>query len=140
MQALLANQQSNLEAQRLAEQSRQFGAQQGLAGMAQANQSAQTLGNLGSSQQQAQQALYGQQQATAAQTQALQQQYYDQQYQDFLRQQQYPMEQLRQYSGLLQGVPVTPNTTTTTSAPGPSLGAQLMGTGLTALSAYNMAK
>ena len=140
MQALLANQQSNLEAQRLAEQSGQFGASLGLQGLQQANQSAQTLGNLGTSQQQAQQAMYGQQQATAAQTQALQQQYYDQQYQDFLRQQQYPMEQLRQYSGLLQGVPTGTNQTQTISAPGPSLGAQLMGTGLTALSAYNMAK
>jgi hypothetical protein len=140
MQALLANQQSDLEAQRLAEQSGQFGATLGLQGLQQANQSAQTLGNLGGAQQQAQQAMYGQQQATAAQTQALQQQLYDQQYQDFLRQQQYPMEQLRQYSGLLQGVPTGTNQTQTISAPGPSLGAQLMGTGLTALSAYNMAK
>lgn len=139
-QAALANQQSDLEAQRLAEQSGQFGATLGLQGLQQANQSAQTLGNLGGAQQQAQQAMYGQQQATAAQTQALQQQLYDQQYQDYLRQQQYPMEQLRQYSGLLQGVPTGTNQTQTISAPGPSLGAQLMGTGLTALSAYNMAK
>jgi hypothetical protein len=74
------------------------------------------------------------------QAQALQQQQYDQQYQDFARQRDYQLEMARQYSGLLQGVPVTPNTTTTSSAPGPSLGAQIMGTGLTALSAYNMAK
>jgi hypothetical protein len=139
-QAALANQQSNLEAQRLAEQSGQFGATLGLQGLQQANQSAQTLGNLGGAQQQAQQAMYGQQQATAAQTQALQQQLLDTAYQDYIRQQEYPMTQLQQYSSLLHGVPVTPNTTTTTSAPGPSLGAQLMGTGLTALSAYNMAK
>ena len=139
-QAALANQQSNLEAQRLAEQSGQFGATLGLQGLQQANQSAQTLGNLGSSQQQAQQALYGQQQQTAAQQQALQQQLLDTAYQDYMRQQNYPMEQLQQYSSLLHGVPVAANTTSTISAPGPSLGAQLMGTGLTALSAYNMAK
>ena len=133
LQAALANQAAT-------EQSRQFGATQGLAALAQANQSAQTLGNLGSAQQQAQQAMYGQQQATAAQTQALQQQKYDQDYQDFARQRDYQLEMARQYSGLLQGVPVANNTTTTSSAPGPSLGAQIMGTGLTALSAYNMAK
>jgi hypothetical protein len=46
--ALQSNQQSDLERQRMAEQSRQFGAQQGLAGLAQANQSAQTLANIGS--------------------------------------------------------------------------------------------
>jgi len=140
MQALLANQQTNLEAQRLAEQSRQFGSQQGLAGLAQANQSAQTLGNLGSAQQQAQQALNQQQQSVAAQEQALKQQYLDTSYQDYLRELNYPAEQMKLYSSLLQGVPMGPNQTQTISAPGPSLGAQLMGTGLTALSAYNMAK
>ena len=139
-QAALANQQQNLAAQTASEQSRQFGSNLGLQGLQQANQAAATLGTLGSQQQQAQQAMYGQQQATAAQTQALQQQQLDQQYQDFLRQQQYPMQQLQNYSSLLHGVPVAANTTQTTTAPGPSIGAQLMGTGLTALGAYNLAK
>jgi hypothetical protein len=57
-------------------------------------------------------------------------------YQDFLRQMNYPMEQLQQYSSLLRGVPVTPNTTSTTYAPGPGLGQQLMGAGLGALGMY----
>ena len=122
------------------EQSRQFGANLGLQGYAQANQAAQTLGNLGATQQQTQQSMLAQQQGAAAQQQALQQQYLDQQYQDFINQRDYPLQQLQQYSSLLRGVPVQPNTTTTVSAPAPSLGAQLMGTGLTALSAYNMAK
>lgn len=134
--ALQSNQQANLEQQKLAEQSRQFGAQQGLAGLAQANQSAQTLGNLGSAQQQAQQAMYGQQQATAAQQQALQQETMSQQYQDFLNQRDYYNQQLQQYSSLLHGVPVTPNTTSTQSVPNPGLAQQIMGTGLGAASIY----
>ena len=47
------------------------------------------------------------------QQQALNQQRMDMAYQDFLRQMNYPMEQLQQYSSLLRGVPVTPNTTST---------------------------
>lgn len=139
LRALLANQQQNLEAQRLAEQSRQFGAQQGLAGLAQAGQMGQTLTNIGSAQQQAQQALFNQQQQTAAQDQALQQQKLDLAYQDFLRQQNYPLEMLQQYSSLLRGVPIQPSTTTSVSAPSPSLASQLVSGGLGAASIYNMA-
>lgn len=139
-QAALANQQAQMEAQRMAEQSRQFGATQGLAGLAQAGQMAQTLGNLGQYQQQADLSRIGLQQSTAAQEQALQQQSLDLAYQDFLRQRDYPMEQLQQYSSLLRGVPVTPSSTTTTYAPAPSLGAQLAGAGLGALGLYQNLK
>lgn len=137
--ALQSNQQADLERQRMAEQSRQFGSQQGLAGLAQANQSAQTLANIGSAQSQADQARFGLQQSTAAQNQALQQQYLDTAYQDFLRQQGYPMEQLQQYSSLLRGVPVEPNVSKTAYAPNASLGSQLMGGGLAAAGIYNTA-
>lgn len=136
MQAALANQQYNLEAQRAAEQSRQFGAQQGLAGLQQAGQMGQTLANIGTTQQQADLQRLGYQGQTAAQKQALQQQYLDTAYQDFLRQQNYPLEMLQQYSGLLHGVPVQPSTTTTMSAPAPSVASQLLGTGLGALGMY----
>jgi hypothetical protein len=137
--ALQSNQQSDLERQRMAEQSRQFGSQQGLAGLAQANQSAQTLANIGSAQQNADQARLGMQQGTAAQQQALNQQYLDTAYQDFVRQRDYPMEQMQQYSSLLRGVPVTPNSTTTSYAPTPSIGTQLLGGGLGAAALYNTA-
>ena len=135
--ALQANQQAALDAQRMSEQSRQFGSQQGLAGLAQAGQMGQTLTNIGSAQSQADQARLSQQTSTAAQQQALNQQYLDMNYQDFLRQRDYPMEQLQQYSSLLRGVPVTPSTTTTTYAPNASLGSQLMGAGLSAAGIYN---
>ena len=137
MRALLANQQASLESQRAAEQSRQFGAQQGLANLAQANQSAQTLANIGSASSQADLARYGLQTSTAAQQQALQQQRLDMAYQDFLRQQNYPMEQLQQYSSLLRGVPISPNSTTSTYAQQPGVGQQLLGGGLAAAGIYN---
>ena len=140
LQAQMANQQYGLEAQRLGEQSRQFGSQQGLAGLAQAGQMAQTLGNLGQYQSQADLSRLSAQQSSAAQQQALNQQALDIAYQDFLRQRDYPMEQLQQYSSLLRGVPVTPSSTQTTYAPSPSLGAQLAGAGLSAASLYNMYK
>lgn len=136
MRAALANQQQNLEAQRMREQSRQFGSTQGLAALAQAGQMGQTLSNIGQARSQADQARFGLQTQTAAQQQALNQQRMDMAYQDFLRQMNYPMEQLQQYSSLLRGVPVTPNTTSTTYAPGPGLGQQLMGAGLGALGMY----
>jgi hypothetical protein len=139
MRAALANQQAGLDVQRMGEQSRQFGSQQGLAGLAQANQAGQTLANIGSAQSQADQARFGLQTSTAAQQQALNQQYLDTDYQEFLRQRDYPMEQLQQYSSLLRGVPVTPNSTATTYAPNASIGSQLLGGGLAAAGIYNTA-
>ena len=136
LQALLANQQYGLEAQRLGEQSRQFSSQQGLAGLAQAGQMGQTLGNLGQMQSQTDLARLNQQQQVAAQDQELQQRYLDTAYQDFIRQRDYPLEMLQQYSSMLRGVPVAPSSTQTTYAPSPSLASQIMGTGLGALGMY----
>jgi len=138
LQALQANQQADLERQRMAEQSRQFGAQQRLAGLGQAGQMGQTLTNIGSARSQADLARFGQQTQTAAQQQALQQQFLDMAYQDFMRQRDYPMEQLQQYSSLLRGVPVTPTSTTTAYAQAPGIGQQLLGGGLGAYSTYKM--
>ncbi len=134
-----ANQQADLDRQRMAEQSRQFGSQQGLAGLAQAGQMGQTLANIGSAQSQSDQARFGQQTSTAAQQQVLNQQRLDQQYQDFLRQRDYPMEQMQQYSSLLRGVPVGLSSTSTTYAPTASLGSQLVSGGLGAAALYNTA-
>lgn len=140
LQALMANQQYGLEAQRLGEQSRQFGAQQGLAGLAQANQSAQTLGNLGQLQQQTDLQRLQAQQAAAGQPQALEQQYLDQMYADFLRQRDYPMEQLGYFSNILRGLPVGLASTQTTYGQSPTAFQQLAGAGLGGLSLYNMGR
>jgi hypothetical protein len=139
LQAALANQSSNLDAQRLAEQSRQFGSQQGLAANAQALEAGRTLGNLGLTQQQADQQRLGLQTASADQYQQERQRQYDMAYADFLRQRDYPMEQLGYYSNLLRGVPVGLNTTGTTYAPPPSMLAQVGGAGLGAASLARLA-
>lgn len=57
-------------------------------------------------------------------------------YQDFLRQQAFPREQLALYSNILQGVPVQPGTTSATYGMQPSYGQQLLGGGLGALGMY----
>lgn len=134
LQAALANQQQAMEAQRLSEASRQFGSNLGLQGLAQALQSAQTLGTLGTQQQQTDLARIQAQAAAGAEQQALQQKYLDTQYADFLRQRDYPMEQLSYYNSLIRGLPMTMGSTQTTYAPPPSLLSQVGGLGLGALS------
>jgi hypothetical protein len=136
----MANQQTNLEAQRLAEQSRQFGGTLGMQGYGQMLESGRTLGNLGLTQQQADMQRLQAQSSVAGQQQQLSQQQMDMAYADFLRQRDYPMEQLGYYSNLLRGVPVQLGSTATTYAQPPSMGAQVSGLGLGALGMYNMAQ
>lgn len=140
LQALMANQQADLEAQKMAEQSRQFGGSLGLQGLAQANQSAQTLTNIGQAQQQTDLQRLQAQSSVGAQQQALEQQYMDTAYADFLRQRDYPMEQLSYYSNMLRGLPVGLGSTATTYAAPPSMASQIGGLGLGAASLYNLAK
>jgi hypothetical protein len=136
MQAMLANQQAALEAQRLAEQSNQFGAQNQLAAFGQTGQMAQTLGNLGQYQQQGDLQRLGAQNTAAGQAQAMEQQRLDQFYADFLRQRDYPIEQLGYMSNLLRGLPIGLNTTNITYGQTPSMASQVLGTGLGALGMY----
>ena len=130
----MANQQQNLEAQRLSEASRQFGSNLGLQGAQAYGQIGQTYANVGTAQQQADLQRYNAQNAIGAQQQAQQQQGIDIKRDDFLRQQNYPMEQLGIQSNILRGLPNAVNTTQTTSAPGANPFAQAAGAGLSALS------
>lgn len=114
LQAMQGNQQAALEAQRLGEQSRQFGSSQGLAGLAQAGQMAQTLGNLGQYQQQSDIQRLNMQNQAAGMPQALEQQRLDQSYADFLRQRDYPQETLGFYSNIIRGLPAGSQTTNLT--------------------------
>lgn len=134
LQAALANQQMGLEAQRLGEQSRQFGSQQRLAGLAQAGQMGQTLGNLGQYQQQADLQRLQAQAAAAQEPRGLEQQRLDQDYADFLRQRDFPMEQVGYLNNILRGLPVGLSTTNTTYATPPSFASQALGAGLGGLS------
>ena len=138
LQAAQSNQQAMLEAQRMAEQSRQFGGSLGLQGLQQAGQAAATLGQLGATQQQSDIARLQAQAAAAGQTRSLEQQRLDMQYADFLRQRDFPMEQLGYFSNLLRGLPVGLGSTQTTYAQPPSMAAQVGGLGLGGLSLYNL--
>lgn len=130
LEAALANQKTDLEKQRLSEESRQFGADLGLKGYEAAGNMAQTLSNIGSAQQQADAQRLALQQSTAAQTQAFNQQQRDLDYQDFLYMRDDPYRRLQQYTNTLSAVPQATNTTSTSSAPSPGIGQQLMGAGL----------
>jgi hypothetical protein len=140
MQALLANQDANLKAQQLTEQSRQFGGTLGLQGLQQANQAAATLGNLGTARTADDIQRFNAQNAVGKQQQDLQQAILDQQYGDFLRQRDYATEQLGNYSSLIRGLPLTMGSTETAYAAPPSTLSQVGGLGLGALGMYNMGR
>lgn len=140
MQSQLANQQALMDVQRLYEQSRQFGGTLGMQGAQTALQAGQTLGQLGSAQQAADLQRIQAQAAAGAEQQGLEQQRLDLAYADFLRQRDYPMEQLGYYSNLLRGIPVQLGSTATTYAQPPSLASQAGGLGLAGLGLYNLAR
>jgi hypothetical protein len=112
----------------------------GLQGAQQATQAGATLGQLGSAQQEADLRRFQAQSAVGEQQRAIEQQKLDTAYADFLRQRDYPMEQLGQYSALLRGLPMQMGSTQTTYAPPPSIASQIGGLGLAGLGAYNLAK
>jgi hypothetical protein len=165
MQAQLANQQYGMTAQQLAEQSRQFGAGQGLTAaqlQAQFGQSAQQLGEqsrqygAGLGLQGLQAALTGagqlgslgnqqfsqgmdanlRQQQFGTQQQQQVQSILGNQYQDFLNQQRAPYQQLEFMSNLLRGTPSGSTQQLYTAAP--STAAQLLGAGTALGGAYLM--
>jgi len=117
-----------------AQAQQQFGANLGLQGMQLAGQNAQTLGQLGTQQQTADLSRLQAQGQVGATQQARTQAGLTEQYQDFLKQQEYPYAQLAFYNSMIRGLsPVMP-TTTSTYAPAPSGAAQLAGLGLGAYS------
>lgn len=59
-------------------------------------------------------------------------------YQDFQNQRDWPSKQLQLYSQLLNGTPVTPSTTTSTTTPAPSFLSQLAGLGLSGAGVYDL--
>ena len=71
------------------------------------------------------------------QRQGMMQRAYDLAYEDFLKQREYPYEQLERYSGMLQGLPVQPSWTKQMYSPRPDPTAQLFQTGL---GAYGMGR
>ena len=128
-------QQRALQAQQATEASRQYGAGLGLQGLQSQLQAAQMLGTLGGMQFGQQKDIINALQATGAQRQALNQQKLTQDYEDFLRQKQYPYQQLAYATEMVKGVPQ--QTTQSVYGAPASLQAQLGG-GL--MSAYALNK
>ena len=116
------------------------GAQVGLQGAQQGAQAGATLADIGQAQQQANLQRLTAQEAVGQQQQARQQSLMDLAYADFLRQRDYPMEQLGYYSNLTRGMAPQLGSTATTYAQPPSLASQIGGLGLGALGLYNLAK
>lgn len=139
-QAQLANQQALMEVQRMAEQSRQFGSDLGMRGISAALQGAQTMGGLGEAQQKSQMDILAAQERAGAQQRALEQAQLDQQYQDFMTQQQHPYKQLGFMSDILRGSANLAGTGgKTVYEAAPSTASTVAGTGLSLAALYNMA-
>jgi hypothetical protein len=115
------------------------GVSAGLQGAQQATQAGATLGQLGTAEQAADLQRLTAQSAIGEQQRALEQQKLDTAYADFLRQRDYPMEQLGYFSNILRGVPVQLGSTQTTYAQPPSIASQVGGLGLAGLSIGKMA-
>ena len=61
---------------------------------------------------------------------------YDQQYEDFLAQREFPYQQLERYSAILQGMPAQPSFSERRFTPSANPTAQLLQTGLGAYGAF----
>jgi hypothetical protein len=127
-----------------AQQAQQFGAGLGLQGLqgqlqgyGQAGQAAGTLGQLGQTQYGQQMGINQAQQQVGAIQQAQAQQGLDTAYQDFLKQKNYPYQQLAFMSDMTRGIPLSQTSQAMYSAP-PSAVSQLGGLGMSALGIYGM--
>lgn len=120
-----------------AQQAQQFGTTAGLQGYGQALQGAGTLGQLGQTQFQQQQAINQGLQNVGAIQQAQAQQGLDLAYQDFLKQRNYPYQQLAFMSDMTRGIPLSQAAQQVYTAP-PSAASQLGGLGMSALGIYGM--
>ena len=125
-----------------AQQAQQFGANLGLqgyqgalSGLGQAGQAASTLGQLGQTQFGQESALNAERQKIGAIQQAQAQQGLDLGYQDFLKQKNYPYQQLAFMSDMLRGLPLSQSAQQVYTAP-PSTASQLGGLGMSALGIY----
>mgnify|MGYP006268637403 CR=1 FL=1 len=139
--ALMAKQQAigqgYNQAFQQAQQAQQFGANLGMQGQQAGLQAAGTLGQLGQTQFAQQQGINQAQQQVGAVEQAQQQQQLDQAYQDYLKQKNYPYQQLAFMSDMLRGLPLSQSSQQIYTAP-PNAASQLGGLGMAGLGIYGM--
>jgi hypothetical protein len=132
-----ADQARRLEAQRMGEQSRQYGAGLGMQGLQTGLQAAGQLGQLGQTEYGQKmginqlQSAYGQQQQQQAQRPL------DMAYQDFINQQNYPYKQLGFMSDMIRGLPLGQQSTSSVYQGSGNTMGQLAGLGM---GAYGMSK
>ncbi len=138
MNAAQLRAQYGLQGDQLSEQSRQFGANLGLQGLQTQLNAANQLGSLGQLEFNQQKDIINAMNTAGAQQQALQQQQYDTEYQNWLRQQQYPIQMLGLTSDIIRGLPMTQQTQTTYASP-PSPLTQAAGTALTGYNLFSKA-
>lgn len=129
-QAFEADRARNLQAS-------QMGLQQGEARARTGLGASQLLGQLGSVQQGLDLDRLRSQQAAGQIQRELSQRGMDIGYQDFLRQQAFPREQLGLFSSLLQGLPIAPGSTQATFGQVPTAEQQLLGSGIAGVGLYN---
>jgi hypothetical protein len=129
--------QYNQAAAQLGEQSRQFGAGLGLQGLQTALQSAGQLGQLGQNQFGQNMAINQLQAQYGGMQQQQAQNILNQQYQDFLNYQNYPYKQLGFMSDILRGAPLS-QTGAAVYQQAPSMTSQLAGLGTAAIGASKL--
>jgi hypothetical protein len=117
MQSQLANQQQMMQAQQLAEQSRQYGAGLGLQGLQTALTGAGQLGQLGNQQYTQGMGINQLQNQYGTQQQQQSQNILNNQMQDFQNYQNYPYKQLGFMSDMLRGLPLTQQSSSIYQAP-----------------------
>ena len=132
-----ADQARRMQAQQLAEQSKQYGAGYGMQGLQTALQGAGQLGTLGGQEFAQGMDINKLQSAYGGQQQALQQQGLTQAYQDFQNQQNYPYKQLGFMSDMIRGLPLGQQTTRQVYEPEPGAIQQL---GSLGLGAYGLSR
>lgn len=137
MQAAGLGAQYGQAAQQLNEQSAQFGAGLGLQGLQTAMTGAQQLGNLGQAQFGQKLAATQLQNQLGGQQQQQTQNILNQQYQDFLNNQNQPYKQLGFMSDILRGSPLT-QTGSSVYQQAPSMMSQIAGLGTAAIGASKL--
>jgi hypothetical protein len=143
-QALLANQQANLEAQKVTQQGQQFqaglGKDIGLAGLQAGTDASRALAATAAQEQQSNLERLKAQAASAAEPQAMKQKEMDLAYQQFMEKQNYGKQQLEYLSNILRGNASAIGSTQTQYVPPPSVASQIGGLGLAGLGLYNALK
>jgi hypothetical protein len=137
-----ADQARRIQAAQLGQQAEQFqaglGKDIGLAGLQTGLDASAKQGALAATQQASDLERLKAQAASAGETQAMQQERLNQQYQQFMDQQNYKKAQMDYLSQILRGNAAALGTTQTQYAPAPSLASQLGGVGLAGLGLYNI--